>query len=509
MCRRRCAIIGIVLCSRLNNRSEAWYESAMENNMTQLKTRVLGRTGREVTTLGLGGQASIQWTAEGVDPVAIIEKACRLGITYMDTSNIYGPSQTNFGEAFRRLNLVPGEKGYDAKARENLYLASKTHFRSARRPEGERFRTDFSEGMVDDFHVSTAVDDVRRSLSQIFGDGKGGYPRDAYLDCIQFHNINTMDEVDMLFEGFSDPSPNRPWMGALAAMLDLREGTNRTGCNPEKEKRVRHIGISGHWNSAAHIYAIQRDYHRVIDTLLVTVNPTDREFMGHRYNAIEAAKAADMGIIGMKVFADAAYYHKEVRFSNNPEDVYFDVGSPEIPSRALIEYALSVDGVNTLIVGIGHIDENPGKCQLEQNLSAAQLAEPLDQKQMEEIEAMVVSSGKGNANAYFQRSAIGLTPPRNLGIENDSSMPALGRHAVRISWDTAYAGTEPIERYDVYRDGELIGTVPHRPQITLKRFTYDDVLDESQGGQSILYSVKAVDTKGNSAESDSMGLRLL
>ena len=39
--------------------------------MTQLITRRLGRTGRNVTTLGLGGQASLQWTAEGVDRIAI------------------------------------------------------------------------------------------------------------------------------------------------------------------------------------------------------------------------------------------------------------------------------------------------------------------------------------------------------------------------------------------------------------------------------------------------------
>lgn len=75
--------------------------------MTKLITRRLGRTNRQVTTLGLGGQASLQWTAEGIDPVAIIEKAFRLGLNYMDTSNVYGPSQKNFGEAFRRLGLTP------------------------------------------------------------------------------------------------------------------------------------------------------------------------------------------------------------------------------------------------------------------------------------------------------------------------------------------------------------------------------------------------------------------
>ena len=81
--------------------------------MTRLITRRLGRTERQVTTLGLGGQASIQWTAEGVDPIAIIEKAYRLGINYMDTSNVYGPSQKNFGEAFRRLGLSPSAANYD------------------------------------------------------------------------------------------------------------------------------------------------------------------------------------------------------------------------------------------------------------------------------------------------------------------------------------------------------------------------------------------------------------
>lgn len=42
--------------------------------------RVLGRTGFETTTLGLGGQASLQWTPDDVDPEAIILKAFQLGV---------------------------------------------------------------------------------------------------------------------------------------------------------------------------------------------------------------------------------------------------------------------------------------------------------------------------------------------------------------------------------------------------------------------------------------------
>jgi hypothetical protein len=51
-------------------------------------TRALGRTGFEVTTLGLGGQASIQWTPPEENPEKIILKALSLGITYfMDQSS--------------------------------------------------------------------------------------------------------------------------------------------------------------------------------------------------------------------------------------------------------------------------------------------------------------------------------------------------------------------------------------------------------------------------------------
>jgi aryl-alcohol dehydrogenase-like predicted oxidoreductase len=471
--------------------------------MKPLITRRLGRTGREITTLGLGGQASIQWTGEGIDPVAIIEKAYRLGVNYMDTSNVYGPSQKNYGEAFRRLGLSPAAGNYDPAARKKIFVATKTHFRSARRPAGARFRTDFSEGMMDGFNVASSVDDVRRSLSLMFGDGQGGYPEGAYLDSIQFHNLNTMDEVDMIYSGLDDPTPGREWMGSLAAMLDFREGTNRTGLNPEKEKLIRHIGITGHWNTAVHLHAIRQDQRRIIDTMLVTVNPSDTKYMGHRFNAIEAAAAADMGVIGMKVFADAAYYHKEPRFSNKVEDVYLGVGSDDLPSRELIQYALSVSGVTTLIIGIGHINDDPGKCQLEQNLLAAQLENPLDPGAMKAIEDRVTSLGKDPANAYFQRKSTGLSAPRNVGAEADSAMPLLGRTAIRITWDSAYAGNAPIERYEILRNGEIIGKVPHLPQITEKRFFFEDIPGKGESIENCHYTVRSVDAKGTMAQSPS------
>ena len=63
--------------------------------------RMFGKTGFEVTTLGLGGQASLQWTPEDVDPGPIILKAFKIGVNYYDTSNLYAKSQLHFGKAFR------------------------------------------------------------------------------------------------------------------------------------------------------------------------------------------------------------------------------------------------------------------------------------------------------------------------------------------------------------------------------------------------------------------------
>lgn len=65
--------------------------------------RGFGRINFDVTTIGLGGQSSLQWTPEGIEPVEIILKAFDLGINYFDTSNVYGPSQMNYGKAFRKL----------------------------------------------------------------------------------------------------------------------------------------------------------------------------------------------------------------------------------------------------------------------------------------------------------------------------------------------------------------------------------------------------------------------
>lgn len=448
--------------------------------------RPFGKLGFDVTTLGLGGQASIQWTPEDVDPVPIILKAFDLGVNYFDTSNLYADSQLNYNKAFQQLNLIPGNPGYDEELRKSIWLTSKTAMRWGKPgwPERENV-SNWSNGE----NVKCAVDDVKRSLTQLFGDNKGWYPEGAYLDMVLIHTLHNTDEVDAVYEGLETPLDPDGNFGALVALRDLRDGTNHTGMNPKNEKLIKHIGFSGHANPPAMMDMIQRDEYGILDGMLVAINANDKTKMNMQHNVIPVAEAKGMGIIGMKVFADAAMYHKNPDWSREPKDVYRKVGSPELPSRPLVEYALTTPGVHTLIIGIGQIDEDPMKCQLVQNYYAAQI-EPngLSAEERAKIEKYAGKVKDGKTNYFQVIENEGLTPPQKAElIESDDKK--------RIIWQTAYAGNDPISHYEVIIDGEVVGKVEHHPQVLKSRpFVYET----DKKADRIL--VAAVDKKGRRAE---------
>ena len=446
--------------------------------------RKFGKHDFMVTSLGLGGQASLQWTPEGVDPVAIILKAFELGINYYDTSNLYGPSQGNFNKAFRQLNLIPGKEGYDEKLRKSIWLTSKTCMRWGKPGwEPRENVSNWSNGK----EVQCAVDDIKRSLTQLFGNGEGDYPEGAWLDMVLIHTLHNSSEVDVLYEGLETPLDPNGNFGALVALRDLRDGTNFTGMNPKGEKVIRHIGFSGHNNPPAMIDMIQRDEWGILEGLLVAINANDRLMFNMQHNVIPVAEAKGMGIIGMKTFADAAMYHKVPGWSNKPEHVYMQVGDPQLPSRPLIEYSLTTPGVHTLITGIGHIDEDPLKCQLVQNFYAAQIAaDGLSNEERLKIEALAAEVREGKTN-YFQMEKIGLTPPRDLQ-KTDLEGKSL------LTWQTAFAGDDPIVKYEVVVNGTVVAEVPHRPQLLQKEpFMVERIFPEGQ------VVVAAIDAQGNRA----------
>lgn len=359
--------------------------------------RQLGRIGFDVTTFALGGQASLQWTPEGINPVKIILKAFNLGVNYFDTSNLYGPSQLNFGKAFRELDLIPGSH-YNETLRKSIFLTTKTHIRWGKGSSEVDGVFSRSDGSV----ANGAVGDVKRALSLMFGDGKGNYPKGAYLDMVLTHNLNTLQEVDALYTGLYNTDSSAETIGALAALRDLRDGTNLTGLNPKDEKLINHIGFSGHFSSPVMMEMLRRDKDDLLDGMLVAINANDRLKFNMQYNVIPVADAKNMGIIAMKVFADGAMYSKEATWSRQPEHVIRGVGSKDLPSKPLVEYALTTPGIDTAIIGIGEISDDPAKCQLTQNMASSQIAKDgLTWSDRREVEKLSRDVKDGETN-YFQ-----------------------------------------------------------------------------------------------------------
>jgi aryl-alcohol dehydrogenase-like predicted oxidoreductase len=455
-------------------------------------TRQFGQLDFDVTTLGLGGQASIQWTPPDIDPVQIILKAFHLGVNYYDTSNFYGPSQLNYGKAFRKLDLIPGQSGYNEKLRRSIFLTSKTHLRWAKGGKPIENVHNWTNGPK----TSHTVDDLKRSLSQIFGDGLGNYPEGAYLDMVLIHDVSSMGDVEATYEELADPDPKAEHIGALAALRDYRDGTNKTGLNPKEEKRIRHIGFSGHYSAPVMMEMIQRDKENLLQGMLIAINANDRLYTNMQYNVIPVASAKNMGTIGMKVFADGAMYDKNAQWSYKPEHVVLNVGAPELESRLLVAYTLTTPGIHTAIIGIGKIDKNAKQCQLKQNLSAAQIQpNELNASERRTIEKTAATIKEGQTN-YFQMTKEPLSAPMNPEIrqyqEND-------KRIVQLTWHSAYAGDEPINHYEVRRDNQRIAKVKHVPKTDKSPFTFVDYLSDTRPHS---YQLLTIDRVNRSATSE-------
>jgi aryl-alcohol dehydrogenase-like predicted oxidoreductase len=454
-------------------------------------TRSFGKLDFEVSTIGLGGQASLQWMSPTVNPMEIILKAFKMGVNYFDTSNYYGPSQSNYGLAFRKLNLVPGKPNYNESLRRSIFLTSKTNLKWAK----GGYEIQGVYGGTNGPRDSHAIDDVKRSLSQIFGDGTGAYPEGAYLDMVLVHSLNNSNELTALYEGIENTSPDMEHIGTLAGLRDLRDGTNLTGLNPGEEKLIRHIGFSGHRSAPAMMEMIRRDSYGLLDGMLVAINANDRLYLNMQHNVIPVAEARDMGIIAMKVFSDGTMYSKGNHWSNSSEHVVRTVGSESLPSQPLVQYSLTTPGIHTAIIGIGQIDDDPAHCQLHQNFLSAQVeAGGLGETDRKEIELLTAAVKDGETN-YFQMEDGGLTAPGEPALKQEIRGD---KRIVSLNWNTAIAGRDPVAKYEIYRDGEKAGEIPHQPQTGFDPFRFED----DPGNRSACgYKIVAVDAAGNRMES--------
>ncbi|MBP1624135.1 MAG: hypothetical protein H6Q07_2155, partial [Acidobacteria bacterium] len=277
-----------------------------------------------------------------------------------------------------------------------------------------------------------------------------------------------------------------------------RDGTNFTGLNPKGEKLIRHIGFSGHQAPDVMMDLIQRDSRGVLQGMLVAINANDCQNFSMQYNVIPVAAANNMGIIAMKVFADGAMYTKAATWTANPGMVVRTVGSSALPSRRLVEYTLTTPGIHTAIIGTGHIDTDAAACQLQQNLLAAQIAPGAlsvsDRKEVEKMAAAV----KGGKTNYFQAAAQPLGAPRNPVVKQEMQGQ---KRVAHLQWQTAYAGDEPIVRYEIWRDTRKAGQIAHKPQVRRTPISFEDVLSDKAAHQ---YRIVTVDAAGRTAKTEDM-----
>lgn len=179
--------IGIIGVNEIRSLNVSSVKKVSDN----IPKRKLGRTGKMVSCIGFGG-GSRYWNWVPEEPMAekLIHHAVRLGITYFDTSIIYGKqkSEKRYGKY-----LTP-------KYRNQIFLVSKTD----RRKYGE------------------VMEDIETTLKNLNTD---------YLDLYHMHQVDTVEDVKTLSGA----------AGGFKAYMKLKN-----------EKVVKYTGFSYHeWNEAS------------------------------------------------------------------------------------------------------------------------------------------------------------------------------------------------------------------------------------------------------------------
>ncbi len=120
-----------------------------------LPRRPLGKTGVEITILGLGGEGILRTFGQEKEAVALIRRAIDLGITYFESARAYSGSESYYGEALK-------------ERRRDIFLASKSHERTG-------------DGALQ--HLETTLATMKTD----------------YLDLWMVHDVRTTKDLDVIF----------------------------------------------------------------------------------------------------------------------------------------------------------------------------------------------------------------------------------------------------------------------------------------------------------------------
>ena len=228
----------------------AWGMQSARGAAAALPTRPLGRTGLEVSILGLGGH-HVAVSGSEANARRLVEAALEEGINFFDTAESYGggASERWLGKAL-------------AGVRKSVILMTKTYAPTERSAESARRH-------------------LEESLSRL---------RTDYLDLWQLHSVQNADDVDRAF-------------GPGGSMEFIQEA--------KRQGTVRFIGVTGHATPAAHRRALEYwDRGIRFDVMQMPVNPLDYHQQSFTREVLPLLVERGIGVIAMKTSADGALFRE-------------------------------------------------------------------------------------------------------------------------------------------------------------------------------------------------------
>jgi aryl-alcohol dehydrogenase-like predicted oxidoreductase len=211
---------------------------ATRNSSSGIPHRPLGRTGAEVSIMGLGGYhlGTIQSAREAV---RIVQGAVDGGITFMDNAWEY-----HDGESEKLMGRALGEGGL----RDQVFLMTKvcSHGRGKQ----------------------VALRQLHESLRRL---------RTDHLDLWQIHEV--------VYE--NDPERHFAREGAVEALLDARS-----------QGKVRFLGFTGHKDPSLHLKMLEHDFP--FDTCQLPLNCFDARFRSFEQRVLPELLRRGIAPLGMK-----------------------------------------------------------------------------------------------------------------------------------------------------------------------------------------------------------------
>jgi len=215
--------------------------------------RPLGKTGDQVSAIGLGGFHIGKPSMSESESIRLIHAAIDRGITFMDNSWDY-----NEGQSEMRMGKALSQGGY----RQKVFLMTK----------------------IDGRTKEEAARQIDTSLERLKTD---------HVDLMQHHEILRFDDPDRIFgEG-----------GAMEAVVAA-----------QKAGKLRFIGFTGHKDPHVHLYmlevAAKHGFH--FDTVQMPLNVMDAHFRSFGQLVVPEAVKQGIGILGMKSMGDSVILKSQI-----------------------------------------------------------------------------------------------------------------------------------------------------------------------------------------------------